>query len=281
MGGSDDRIMFKPGVGGNAMDDRIEEAAAILADARIHRVRLAGLPARCRPEDEAAAYRVQDRVHAMLDAAGRGAVVGHKIGCTTRVMQDFLGIANPCAGSVLASMAHRRSATLAFDDFLHVGVECEIAVSLARDLPPRATPHDIDEVARAIRAYLPAIEVVDDRWTDYRRVDTPTLIADDFFHAACVLGEPVEASRAMDLAGVEGVMHVNGAAVGQGRGADVLGHPHAALAWLANALASRGRGLKAGQFVLTGSVVATKWVERGDRVRVSLTQLGDASVEFA
>ncbi|HTO82714.1 MAG TPA: fumarylacetoacetate hydrolase family protein [Methylomirabilota bacterium] len=262
------------------MDDWMTDAAAILCAARIGRTRLEGLPEACRPRDESEAYRVQSRVHALLREAGRGPLGGHKIGCTTAVMQEFLRIANPCAGGMLRADIRRGDTTLRFADYLHVGVECEIAALIARDLPPRERPYGIDDVVAAIDAYFPAIEIVDDRWQDYKAVDTPTLIADDFFHAACVLGAPVAKAAAGDLAAIAGLMRINGAEVGRGRGADVLGHPHNAVAWLANALAGRGAWLRAGDIVLTGSVVATKWVQLGDAVEVSLAGLGEARVRF-
>ena len=141
-----------------------------------------------------------------------------------------------------------------------MGVECEIAVRLAKPLPADRAPYDRASVAGAVGAGMAAIEVVDDRYEDYRSLDTPTLIADDFFNAACVLGAPVERWRELDLASVWGRMRINGSEVGSGRGGDILGHPLEALAWLANALAARGRALAAGDFVLLGSVVETKWV---------------------
>jgi 2-oxo-3-hexenedioate decarboxylase/2-keto-4-pentenoate hydratase len=127
---------------------------------------------------------------------------------------------------------------------------------------------------------MAAIEVVDDRYADYRALDTPTLVADDFFNAACVLGTPVENWRALDLAALRGRLAINGAEVGTGRGGDILGHPLEALAWLANALASRGQYLKAGEFVLLGSVVETRWVEQGDLVEASIEGLGPAIAQF-
>ena len=262
------------------MDDWMTDAAEILYRARIGRTRLAGLPEPCRPRDEREAYRVQSRVHALLREAGRGPLGGHKIGCTTAVMQEFLRIASPCAGGMLRADIHRGDTTLRFADYRHVGVECEIAASIARDLPPRELPYRTDEVVAAIDAYMPAIEVVDDRWQDYKAVDTPTLIADDFFHAACVLGAPVAQAKVDDLAAVAGLMRINGVEVGRGRGADVLGHPHNAVTWLANAHGKRGAWLRAGDVVLTGSVVATKWVQRGDAIEVSLAGLGEARVRF-
>ena len=214
-------------------------------------------------------------------AAGFGALAGHKIGCTTAVMQQFLGIANPCAGGVFAPTVRHGHGTFRHADFLHVGVECEIAVRVAKPLPPAAAPYDRDGVAAVVGACMAAIEVVDDRYQDYRSLDTPTLIADDFFNAGCVLGEPVENWRELDLARVSGRMTINGGAVGTGSGGDILGHPLAALAWLANALAARRRSLAAGEFVLLGSVVQTKWVEAGDLVEVDIEGLGRASCHFS
>jgi 2-keto-4-pentenoate hydratase len=259
----------------------IAHAADRLRAARLARRRFDRLPEDCRPADEAAAYAVQDALHASLAAAGHGALAGHKIGCTTPVMQRFLGIPNPCAGGVFAPTVRHLEAEFRHADFLHVGVECEIAVRLAQDLPAKRTPYDRAAIGAAVGACMAAIEVVDDRYDDYRALDIPTLIADDFFNAACVLGAPVAAWRDLDLAGVRGRMTINGAEVGTGRGGDILGHPLEALAWLANALAVRGRCLEAGAFVLLGSVVETRWVAQGDLVEVEIEGLGTARARFS
>jgi 2-keto-4-pentenoate hydratase len=259
----------------------IARAPDLLSRARLERERFGGLPADCRPPDVAAAYAVQDAVHARLEAAGCGVVAGHKIGCTTPVMQRFLAIDHPCAGGVFESTVRHELGTFRHADYLHVGVECEIAVRLAHDLPAAGAPYSRAQVGAVIAACMAAIEVVDDRYEDYRSLDIPTLVADDFFNAACVLGAPVEAWRELDLAAVRGRMTINGAEVGAGSGGDILGHPLEALAWLANALAARGRQLQAGEFVLLGSVVETRWVEAGDLVEVRLEGLGGASARFA
>jgi 2-keto-4-pentenoate hydratase len=232
-----------------------------------------------RPADERAAYTVQDALHPLLTGT-LGPVVGHKIGCTTAVMQAFLGIPNPCAGGVFERTVHASPARVRHADFLHVGVECEIVVRLGRDLTPGPAPFDRDAVAEVVAACMAGMEIVDDRYVDYKSLDTPTLIADDFFDAGCVLGSEVAGWRALDLAAATGRTRINGVEAGRGRGADVMGHPFAALAWLANNLAQRGQSLKAGQFVFTGSVVETKWVNRGDRVEMEIDGLGGVAAVF-
>ena len=83
------------------------------------------------------------------------------------------------------------------------------------------------------------------------------------------------------LLAVVGRAIINGTEVSRGTGADVLGHPHNPLAWLANHLAEEGKGLKAGQIVLTGSLVKTIWLNAGDRVTMELSGLGEVRAAFS
>ena len=251
----------------------------MLSRGRLERVRMDVLPPHLRPSNEPEAYAVLDALHERLTNAGWGELAGHKIGCTTPVMQEFLGIPNPCAGGVFESTVRREVGDFRHDEFLHVGVECEMAALLGADLPADAT-YDPDSVGAAVEAVMAAIEVVDDRWIDCRSVDMPMLIADDFFGAGCVLGASVAGWRELDLPGLAGSMSINGRVVGSGVGADIMGHPFEALAWLANCMAERGSHLRAGEFVLLGSLVATKWVEKGDVVTVEIEGLGRAEARF-
>jgi 2-keto-4-pentenoate hydratase len=259
--------------------DRILAAAKTIASARRTRAPLSPLDVDVAPHDEAEGYRIQAAVADLL-LPDFGALVGYKIGCTSAVMQEYLDIPHPCGGSVFARAVHESGASLRHRDFVRVGVECEIAVRLARDLAPSAAPFTADAVAQAVEAYLPAIEIVDDRHVDWQTLGSPTLVADDFFAAGCVLGKPVARSVAPDLLEVVGRAVVNGDEVGRGTGTDVLGHPHHALAWLANHLAAGGKGLRAGQIVLTGSLVKTVWLGAGDEVVMDLSGLGTVAVDF-
>ena len=229
--------------------------------------------------DEAEGYSVQRVVHDLM-LPGTGALVGYKIGCTSKVMQEYLDIPHPCAGGVFARGVHETGVRLDSADFVRAGVECEIAVCLARDLLPSEEPFTAEWVMEAIEAYLPAIEIVDDRYEKWETLGAPTLVADDFFAAGCVLGAPVARTAAPDLLALQGRALINGAEAGRGTGADVLGHPHHALAWLANHLADEGRGLHAGQIVLTGSLVKTVWLKAGDHVVMELEGLGRVEAGF-
>jgi 2-keto-4-pentenoate hydratase len=256
---------------------QIDLAAAPLCATRKQRARLDHLPAELEPPDETVAYAIQDALHPCLADGGWGGVVGYKIGCTTLVMQHYLGIPNPCAGAIFASTVRHQHGRFTHADFVRVGVECEIAVRLRDDL---AGPATRASAARAVGACMAAIEIVDDRYVDYGTLGAPTLIADDFFGAGCVLGPAVPDFDPALLADAHATMRIDDRTVGSGVGTDILGEPLEALVWLAYNLAQRGRTLRAGEFVLLGSLVQTHWVAAGQSVVIDNDRLGTASAEF-
>ena len=261
------------------MTERIAAAGALIAAARLSRTPLGVLPEEIRPRDGAESYAVQDAVHDRLASTSIGPRIGYKIGCTTAVMQAYLGLQHPCSAGIFAGVVHPAGATIRSVDYRRVGVECEIAVRLARDVLPGEGPFTADVLRNVVASYMAAIEIVDDRYVDWRATDAATLIADDYFAAGCALGAEVPAAAVGDPAALVGTTVINGAVVGEGRGSDVLGSPLNALAWLAENLAMRGQWMRQGEVVLTGSLVETKWLARGDRVTVSVSGLG--SVELA
>jgi 2-oxo-3-hexenedioate decarboxylase/2-keto-4-pentenoate hydratase len=124
-----------------------------------------------------------------------------------------------------------------------------------------------------------AIEVVEDRYLDYPSLDTPTLIADDFFNTGAVIGAPRRGFAPDALASVSARMLINAREVGAGVGTDVMEDPLEALAWLANQAHGTGSGLAAGEFVLLGSLVQTNWVNPGDRIEIENVPLGGARLD--
>ena len=261
--------------------DRIAEAARHIAQARRAGQHLGRLPDAIRPARMDEGYLIQDRLHAILEEVGHGPLVGHKIGATTLVMQRYMEIDHPCAGGIFASSVHESGVTLPHAGFRKVGIECEVAARVGRDLTAADAPYDRTSVARHVDAVMAAIELVDDRYVEWQSMGTPTLAADDFFGAGSVLGKPTAPGAVADLATLSGRAIVNGSEVASGVGADVMGHPYEALAWLANNLAARGHALKAGQFVSTGSLVKTLWLAPGDHVAIEIESLGRVDVTFA
>ena len=267
------------------MQTTAQRAAAILMKQRLSGIPIGPLPAELAPKDMAECYAIQSALNDMLTAGGHGRVVGHKIGCTTPVMQAFVGINHPATGRVFDHTVMHGHGKVSRKSFVKIGIECEVAVRLAKELPPRAEPnaqpYTREEVADAVGEVMVGMELVDERYTDYRELGVRTLAADDFYNAGCVLGEPVKDWRHLDLANLTGRTWINEVEVASGNSSLVMGHPLNALAWLANAHGEHGLpGLKAGEFVLLGSVVQTQWLNAGDRVRIEVSGLGSVSLDM-
>ena len=231
------------------------------------------------PESIAEAYEIQAAYQGSLSTE-YGAVAGYKIAYTTTALQQASGISEPVAGVILAKNVRHSPAVLDAADFLQPGIECEVGVRLGRDLPASGAPYNRDGVSEAVSEVMTAFEVVDNRRTQGQdtQMQLLTTISSNILNAGVVLGQPVSDWRGIHLAGCRGYMEINGELVGEGMGADVMGHPLEPLAWLANALADQGRELKAGMVVITGSIVSPKWLAAGDTALIEIEGLGKAEL---
>jgi len=211
-----------------------------------------------------------------LRAHALGPIAGYKIALSTPAMQKFVGVDRPQAGVVFESRVLRSPARVRRADFLNLVVEFEIAVEVAEDLAAADAPFTRERVARAVGAVMPALELADDRNADYALLKKRPLelIADNCWNEGAVLGAAAKGWKKADLSRVKGVASVNGEKVGEGIGADALGHPFDAVAWVCNHLAGLGRGLLRGEFVITGSLVTSKFPKAGDAVKFELEGLG-------
>jgi 2-keto-4-pentenoate hydratase len=159
--------------------------------------------------------------------------------------------------------------------------EIEFAFRMGRDLPPRGTPYDVQEVLAAVDSLHPAIEIPDSRFEDFATVGAPQLIADNACAHLFVLGPPSSAEwRTIDLAEHKVLGCVAGRFEREGKGANVLDDPRLALAWLANELSQLGITLKAGQVVTTGTCTIPLEIMGRDEVFGSLGMLGEVSVRI-
>jgi 2-keto-4-pentenoate hydratase len=225
------------------------------------------------PATIADAYDIQERYVALLRQA-HGGEAGYKVGLTSAAMQAFCGIDHPIAGVVLAKRVHQSGVTVRRSDYGRLGLEFEIAVRIKSDVP--VMPCTADMIGPHIGGVGAAVELVDDRSADYAKLDVRTLVADNSWNGGIVLSE--FATAWPDLESVLGRATQDRAAIGEGHGRDILGHPFRSVAWLATQLASRGAGLKAGQVVMTGSVMKTVFPEHDANYRFDLAPIGFVEV---
>jgi 2-keto-4-pentenoate hydratase len=257
--------------------DTAREAAALLIRHWDAGTRLDAIPAGLRPATREEGYAIQA---AMEEVTGQP-LIGWKIAATSEAGQRHINVTGPMAGRLLAHRVIEDGATVSLASNLMRVAEVEFAFRFGTDLPPRAEPYAVDEVLAAVATLHPAIEVPDSRYNDFTVVGAPQLIADNACAHLFMPGPAVEADwRGIDLAAYEVSAVKNGTDVHRGVGANVLGDPRVALAWLVNELSGLGITVAAGQIVTTGTCVVPVSVASGDEVHADLGAFGTLSVRF-
>jgi 2-keto-4-pentenoate hydratase len=224
------------------------------------------------------AYEVQDEVHRLFREAGWGELAGHKIALTSRAVQELCGVDRPAGGAIFARTVHASPATIRLADFMHLGLEFELGVRLGADLPPSGSPYTRESVAGAVATCMPAFELIEDRGADYGDLDAASILTDKCWCGGVVLGPEMAEWRSLDLARAPVELLWNGEVVDRGVTGAAMGHPFEGLAWLAELLASRGRAMKAGEIVITGSALRTRFPEAGDEITYRIAGLGETNV---
>ena len=233
--------------------------------------RMAHIPEDARPRTREEGYAIQAR----LDARTSSPLFGWKIAATSKAGQAHIAVDGPLAGRLLRERVFENGGEVPFGaNHMRVG-EAEFAFRMGQDLPPRAAPYAVDEVLAAAATLHPSIEVPDSRFDDFTVVGAPQLIADNACGHYFVLGPAAPDSwRDVDLAAHRVVGRVAGKLEREGRGANVLGDPRVALAWLVNELSQIGETLRAGQVVTTGTCVVPLEITAGDHVVCDFGELG-------
>ena len=256
----------------------IHAAAAILWQHWRQSTRLAELPAHCRPATRAEGYAIQTEIAKL---SGQN-IVGWKIAATSKAGQQHIRVDGPIAGPLLAARAREHGARIALAGNNMKVAEAEFAFRMGSDLPKRGKDYSVDEVLAAVATLHPAIEVPDSRYEDFTRVGAAQLIADVACGCWFVIGPEVRAGwRAHDLVRHGVSAYRNGALAGQGSGANVLGDPRVALAWIANELCTYGEGLRAGDVVMTGTCLTPVPVSAGDSIKADFGELGVLEAAFS
>ena len=253
--------------------------AQLLGGARIKSHQVGSIPPDETPETVEEGYRVQKALHDFLHDSGQGKLVGWKIGATSQAMRDYLGVNTPAYGRVMSSNLFESGVTLSATEFCNLGIECEIAFRIGKNFDGNG--YTRNTVSNLIETFIPAIEIVENRYDDFLKVGTPTLIADDFFHKACVLGSEISDWQSLDLAALVGTVWLNGKQISEGRGSEIMGDPLEAVAWLANTLNKHNHCLEAGQIIMTGSITPVAWLDHlHRRVGVEFDGIGDVTLEL-
>jgi 2-keto-4-pentenoate hydratase len=221
--------------------------------------------------DVDAGYAIQ-RINTERSVAAGRRITGRKIGLTSVVVQQQLGVDQPDFGVLFDDMEFSEGVELPANRLIQPKAEAEVAIVLERDLPAGRS-HSFADIVRATAFALPSIEIVDSRIVDWniKFLDT---VSDNASSGLYVLGGRPTPLSAVDVRAIPMTLSINGEVVSTGSGAACLGHPLNAARWLANALSARGVGLFAGDVIMTGALGPMKPIAAGDEVTADFGPLG-------
>lgn len=222
------------------------------------------------------AYAVLAELLRLRREAG-GELAGWKAGATNPGAMANFGLSQPVYAALFTAMRLADGDAVPTAALIHPRLECEVAFVMARDLMgPGVTP---EAALEAVEGAAAAFEIVDARTAGWD-VKMPEMIADNCFQARYLLSDRLVPVARLDLASIEVVLRKNGAEVARATGANVLGSPANALAWMANRMASHGRMLRAGDVVMAGSLTPLTPCAAGDSFEAEFTHLGTVRVSF-
>lgn len=216
------------------------------------------IPDRLSSQDEA--YAVQEAYVPMLLKKYGTEVAGFKIALSSKQTQEWLKITQPCSGQILANRIHQSPYATKISDWMNFGIETEVCVVIDRDLPAKCSFEEVQESLRSVHC---AYELVEDRCADLTKLDPKSLVADNSWNGGIVVGPA--ASPDMDLSKRSGRLKVNGEVVHEGTTEETMGgNPINVVMWLAENLGQRGKQIKAGNVIITGSIIATQFPKAGE-----------------
>ena len=253
-----------------------DRLAADLAEAERVRVGIAPLTDANPDIDVVDAYEIQ-LINIRQRIAEGARVVGHKVGLSSKVMQQMMGVDEPDYGHLLEEMEVFQDTPVKTGNYLYPRVEVEVGFVLAEDLPGEECTEE--DVVAATAAYAPAIELIDTRIKDWQ-IKLCDTIADNASSAGFVLGSERVAPSDIDIKNIDAVLTRNGEEIAKGRSDAVLGNPVTAVAWLARKVAGFGVRLKAGDIVLPGSCTFAVEARPGDEFVAEFDGLGSVRLTF-
>lgn len=231
-----------------------------------------------RPPTLEEAYAIQAEIVARALRSSDQGIAGYKVGLTTEKMQKFCGVAEPIAGCILSSGVHASGDKLRQSDYHRLGIESELALRIGKPIPAAIANGDVGELIGYVDAIAAAFEVIDDRDADYAHLEASSIAAENSWNRGIVLGAALSPAAFGDLCGMQGRLFVNGKQIATGSSSDVMSGPLSVLAWVAQFVRAAGHELRPGQWIMTGSIIPTKFAVVGDTYSFQLGTLPSVDV---
>lgn len=256
--------------------EQVEQLAEHLENAELQAFEVTKITDDYPDMDYEDAFDIQWEIRRRKEARGNK-IVGMKMGLTSWAKMSQMGVEHPCYGFLADYFSVSEGGAIKHDELIHPKIEAELAFVTKADL--KGPGCHIGDVLAATDFVMPAIEVIDSRYKDFK-FDLKSVVADNSSSSRFVTGGQSKPISELDLKTLGVVMEINGKVVQTGAGAAVLGHPASSVAMLANMLAERSEYIPAGTFIMIGAITAAVQVNKGDSFVVHFQDLGSISGRF-
>lgn len=205
-------------------------------------------------------------------------VVGKKIGLTSKVMQNMLGVNRPDYGHILNDMIYKEEEIIKLSNYISPKVEFEIAFILKKEIASESV--NVNNILESIDYVVPAIEIIDSRISDWK-IKFEDTVADNGSSAAVILGKNKMKLDNLDLVNLKAEIYKFNEKIDEGYGSAVLGNPLEAIVWLAKSLHEYDIKLNEGEIILSGALTKALEVSEGDEFTAKFEHLGETKVKFS
>ena len=219
------------------------------------------------------AYAAQDAYVLAVDMP----VAGYKLAVNGAAQQAHFGVDKPAGARIFLPEVYQSGTTLTRADYDSIYVEPEICAVLGSAVLELDSPVDREGALALVEVFRPAIELIDQRGNMMPRLELGQAIALNVFNAGIVLGEGGCAPDALDVAGMQVTMDLDGTRAGEATGAAPQ-DPGEAVQWMVNHALERGLELRPGMVIMCGTHLPLKELPEGTRtVAIAMGGLGEVS----
>lgn len=224
------------------------------------------------------AYNIQENINKKLSLNGLGKIVGYKIGCTNKAIQEELNIVEPIYGALFKNKVLKNNSNLSIKNFKKVGVECEIYVIVSKNI---TNPKELSKKTfKKIFNYCGlSLEIVEDRFLEIKKNKIEHIIIDGALGNSIILGKKIK-NKFNDYSKFIGRLFLNNKEIYSSSSDSILGDPLNALEWYFNKKLEMKKIINKGEIISLGSITPLLWVNKPCSIRAKIDEFDECTVNF-
>ena len=228
--------------------------------------------------DSKDAYKIQEEINNILSNNGLGKIIGYKIGCTNKAIQKELNVVEPIYGALFKNKVIKNDSNLSIKNFIKVGVECEIYVSISKDIIDQ-DQFSKEKIENLINYCGLSLEIVEDRFVEIKKNTIEHIIIDGSLGNSIILGKKIR-NKFSNYSKFIGRLFLNNKEIYSCSSDSILGDPLNALKWYFQKQLALKRTINKGEIISLGSITPLLWINKPCTIKAKIDELGECSINF-